>query len=299
VRNQWVVVFCLALCGVACGDDETVAGAPDAGNAMGGEGGTTGGAGGTTGGAGGTTGGAGGTTGGAGGTTGGTGGTAGTAGMEPEEDGGVEADAGDEEPNLPDDGNELSTCAKTADCNGDDLVCAVFGTFGGYCAQDCTEQTDCEAIGGIDQICDNNDRCVTDCSEEGSDGDCPENMECAEITTSPISDPIFRCQYPEPKNNKIYEACDFDRGDADCKGDLICNMFPGLTDPRVAICAAGCMEASECDDLGSDATPICDPAPLSPFDGICALECEADEDCPADMACADVDLVLKRCIFEN
>lgn len=237
-------------------------------------------------------------TGGAG--SGGTGGTGGTGGMEPDEDGGVDVDGGDEpKPDLPDDGNELSTCDTTDDCNGDDLVCATFGTFQGYCAQDCTEAADCAAVSGIDQICDNNDRCVVDCSAEGSDGDCPNDMECAEITTSPISDPIFRCQYPEPKDKAIYEACDFDRGDADCSGDLVCHMFPGLTDPRVAICADGCMEASDCDDLGSDARPVCDPAPLSPFDGICALECEADEDCPADMACADVDLVLNRCIFEN
>jgi hypothetical protein len=76
-------------------------------------------------------------------------------------------------------------------------------------------------------------------------------------------------------------------------------MFPSLTDPRVAICAAECMEASDCDDLGSDATPVCDLAPLSPFESICALECAEDDECPDDMVCLDVDLVTNRCGYEN
>lgn len=219
--------------------------------------------------------------------------------MDPDDDGGVEVDGGDEPlPPLPMDGEALSVCAETADCNGDDLVCAVFGTYQGYCAEDCTEDTDCEAVGGIAATCDSDDRCVIDCSPEGSDGDCPEDMVCGEITTNPILDPIFRCQYPQPKNLEIYEVCNPDLESADCKGNLTCEIFPGLTDLRDSICADSCTEAADCDDLGGSATPVCDPAPLSPFDGICALECEEDADCPNEMTCIDVDLITSRCGHE-
>lgn len=263
--------------------------------AVGGEGGE---AGGGTGGGG--AGGAGGTAGGGAGGVGGTAGTAGTAGMEPDEDGGVDPDAGEDPgPVLPMDGNALSVCTSTDDCNGDDLVCAVFGTYRGYCAEDCGESADCAEIGGIEATCDNNDRCVLDCAGGGEgDGECPTNMICAEITANPILDPIYRCQYPEPKNLDTYEVCDPDRGNSECREHLTCTMFPGLTDLRDSACVAGCTEASDCDDHGGAATPVCDPMPLSPLDGMCALECEEDTDCPDEMTCIDVDLISKRCGHE-
>ncbi len=258
--------------------------------AMGGAGGT-GGSGGTggdeSGGRGGTAGG------GSGGTAGG--GSGGTAGSDEDDDGGVvEEDASTPDPVLPMDGDALSVCESTDDCNGDDLVCAVFGNAQGYCAEDCADDADCDAVDGVDAFCDNDDRCVIDCSEEGSDGDCPTNMVCIESTTSVIADPIFRCQYPEPKNLDMYEVCDPDRGNADCKVELTCQVFPGLTDLRDSSCVAGCMEADDCDDLDSEATAVCDLEPLSD-EGVCALECEQDEDCPSEMTCIETDLVTMRC----
>ena len=54
--------------------------------------------------------------------------------MDPDDDGGVvePADGGAPDPiDLPDDGEALSVCMSTEDCNGDDLICAVFGTYRG------------------------------------------------------------------------------------------------------------------------------------------------------------------------
>lgn len=234
----------------------------------------------------------------AGGGTGGTGGSAGTAGMEPDEDAGVDPDAGDDEPDvvLPMDGDALSVCASSYDCNGDDLVCAVFGNYRGYCAEDCAEPADCGDVGGIEATCDNTDRCVIDCVGGGEgDGECPDDMVCAAVTTNPILEPIYRCQYPEPKNLGTYEICDPDLGDSECRQHLICQVFPGLTDLRDSVCVAGCMEPADCDDHGGSATPVCDPNPLSPLDGMCALECAEDTECPDEMTCIDVDLLSKRC----
>jgi hypothetical protein len=262
--------------------------------------GAMGGTGGSGGGGAGGAGGEGGVGGTAGGGSGGTGGTAGTAGIDPEEDGGVEADGGDVPgPMLPMDGNALSVCASTEDCNGDDLVCAVFGTFRGYCAEDCAESADCGEVGGVEATCDNNDRCVIDCVGGGEgDGECPENMICAAVTTNPILEPIFRCQYPEPKNLDTYAICDPDLGNSECREHLICQMFPGLTDLRDSVCVAECTEPADCDDHGGTATPVCDVNPLSPLDGMCALECEEDAECPDEMTCIDVDLLSKRCGHE-
>lgn len=220
--------------------------------------------------------------------------------MEPDDDGGViDEDASvDPGPVLPMDGNALSVCLSTDDCNGDDLVCAVFGSYRGYCAQDCSESADCAEIDGIEPTCDLNDRCVIDCAGAGEgDGACPENMACAAITTNPLN-PIYRCQYPEEKNLDTYEVCDVDRGNADCREHLTCQMFPGLTDLRDSVCVAGCEEAADCEDHGGTATPVCDLMPLSPLDGMCALECEEDDECPDEMTCIEVDLLTKRCGHE-
>jgi hypothetical protein len=288
-RTKIVLGLCLLLGGVACGgDDEAVvaadSGMPDAGSGgVGGSGGT----GGSTGGSGGT--------GGAG--TGGSGGTGGTAGMEPDEDGGVEetVDAGDPPTELPNDGERLSVCTDNDDCTGDDLSCTQFGTNQGFCAQDCSEDDDCDAIDGIEAICDLQDRCVIDCGEQdGGAGECPDTMVCVETPGNPL-DPTYRCQYPEVKNADLYEVCDVNRDDADCMEGLTCQLSPSPTDPRDAFCAMGCEEASDCDDLGSDATPVCDTAPLDLFSGTCALECEEDDNCPGDLECLQVDLIMKRC----
>ena len=298
MRKQLVVGLCLLLCGVACGGDDDAA-VVDGGSPMAGNGGMGGGAGGTTGGAGGMAGGgAGGTVGGVGGVGGaGAGGAAGTAGMDPDEDGGVEESDAAEPDELPTDGDALSVCFETEDCNGDDLVCVQYDTYQGFCSADCQEDGDCDAIDGVEATCDGSDRCVLDCGgdEAEGDGECPEHMTCVELTTLPLADPTYRCQYPEAQNLDVYEVCNTSRGNADCKEGLTCEIFPGPTDLRDSICAAGCMEDDDCDDLGSNATPLCEVAPLSPLDGICALECEEDDDCPNELTCIDVAPFMKRC----
>jgi len=220
--------------------------------------------------------------------------------MEPDDDdGGVEMDASEPLPDLPMDGNALSVCESTEDCNGDDLECAVFGNYRGYCAEDCATDDDCAEIDGIAPICDSSGVCVLVCAGSGEgDGECPENMTCAAIMPTLLDPVLYRCQYPQPKNLDIYEVCDAAKDNADCKGDLTCQIFPGLTDLRDSVCSAGCTEASDCDDLGGDATPVCDLSALAPFDGICALDCQEDEECPADMICIAVDLLTNRCGHE-
>jgi hypothetical protein len=213
------------------------------------------------------------------------------------EDAGVASDAGDAGeplPLLPMDGNALSVCASSDDCNGDDLLCAVFGSYQGYCAQDCGDDADCAAIDGITPSCDDDGVCVIDCAGDGGIGECPNDMVCAAIMPTSFDDPYYRCQYPEPKNLGVYEVCD---DDAQCEGELTCEV-PGLLDLRATICSATCSEASDCDALGGSATPVCDPPPLSPFDGVCALDCAEDGDCPGDMTCIAVDLLTNRCGHE-
>ena len=291
-RTKIVLGLCLLLCGVACGDDEDAGSAADSGTPDGGGSGGVGGSGGT---AGTGTGGIGGTGGAGSGGTGGTGGSGGTAGMDPDEDGGVESDAGDPPTELPDDGEHLSVCMSNDDCTGDDLSCTQFGNNQGFCAQDCVEDEDCDAIDGIDAICDLQNRCVIDCGEhDGGAAECPDTMVCVATPGNPL-DPTYRCQYPEAKDREIYEVCDVNNDDADCKEGLTCQLSPSPTDPRDAFCAMGCEEAGDCDDLGSAATPVCDPAPLDLFAGTCALECEEDGDCPGDLSCLQVDLLMKRC----
>ena len=214
-------------------------------------------------------------------------------------DAGVMGDAGEPPVVLPMDGNALSVCASSDDCNGDDLRCALFGSYQGYCAEDCAADDDCEAIGGLAPTCDDDGVCVIDCAggaDAGVDagtGECPADMVCAEIMESALDQPIYRCQYPEPKNLGIYEVCE---DDAECAGELTCEV-PGLLDLRDTICSAACEEATECDDLGSGATPVCDLAPLS-LDGMCALDCQQDDECPSGMTCIEVDLLTSRCGHE-
>ncbi len=242
---------------------------------------------------------------GTGGMTGGAGGAGGTAGVDPDDDGGVTAGTGGEgdmDPPvvLPSDGEALSVCLETADCNGDDLVCTVFGTYRGYCADDCTEAADCAEIDGLEPACDNTGRCVLDCAGDDNwgGGECPENMECVAVVGSLLSENFFRCQYPEPKDHDIYETCDGLRGDADCKEGLMCSVLAGLpllSDLTLPYCAATCTEAADCDDQGSDAMPVCDTTSLFIAEGLCALECADDKDCPGDMLCFSMDLLSNRC----
>jgi hypothetical protein len=274
--------------GVACGGDDAED-APDAGQALGGSGGAGGaGASGAGGGAG---------SGGNAGGGSGTGGAAGTGGMAPsEEDAGIEPDPGETPAALPTDGNALSVCESSNDCNGDDLECAVFGTYTGYCAEDCATDDDCAEIDGIAPTCDSKGVCVIVCAGSGEgDGACPMNMTCAAIAPTVFDAPLYRCQYPEPKNRDLYETCDAKRRDADCKDGLTCQLFPGLTDFRDSVCVSSCTEATDCDDLGSNATPVCDLSPFNLFERICALDCNEDEDCPGEMTCLAIDLLTSRC----
>jgi len=247
--------------------------------------------------------GAGGATGGVGGTSGagagGSAGSAGSAGMDPDEDAAMDPMDPMDPVALPSDGEQLAVCFDTDACNGDDLVCVQFDSYQGYCADDCSEDSDCPDIEGIEGTCDNNDRCVIDCVGDGEgDGECPASMECVLVTQAPLGDPPYRCQDPEAKSGDVYDRCDADRGDADCKEDLSCEIFPGPTDARDSICAAGCMEDDDCDDLGSDATPVCDLAPLSPLEGICGLDCAEDDECPDGLTCLQVAPFSYRCGHE-
>jgi hypothetical protein len=285
---------------VACSDDAAVDGdSPDSGVLPMAGTGTSGGAGGAT-----ATGGSGGTgsgSGGSGGAAGSTAGTGGTGGADLDDDGGVMADAGDEEPDetvtLPSDGEALSVCAASTDCTGDGLSCSIFGTQQGFCSAECDEDDDCDEIDGLESSCDNLGVCVVDCVGDGEgDGECPQHMECVPVQS--LLTPTYRCQYPEPKDHDIYEVCDGLRGDADCMEGLTCQVLAGLpllSDVTLPYCAAGCTEAADCDDQGSDATPVCDQTSLFVLEGLCALECAEDDDCPGDMECFSMDLLENRC----
>ena len=227
---------------------------------------------------------------------------------KPTADGGVIGDAGlggdagiGDVLVLPSDGNALSVCSSDDDCNGDDLLCAAFGNFRGYCAEDCKIDADCAKIDGITPACDATGRCVVDCVGAGKgDGACPNDMVCAEVMTSLFSTSLYRCQYPEPKNHVVFEPCDSLRADSDCEEGLTCSVFVGLpllSDITLPYCAASCAEATDCNAQGSGATPVCDLSnPLS-TKGLCALECTDDKQCPGDMLCRTLDLLRRRCGF--
>ena len=238
----------------------------------------------------------------------GSGGSGGAPVANPAMDAGVGGDAGfggdaavDDAPVLPSDGKALSLCSSDDDCNGDDLLCVAFGNFRGYCAEDCKVDEDCATINGIAPACDATGRCVIDCVGAGKgDGDCPTDMVCAEIMTSLFTNSLYRCQYSEPKNRAAYEPCDSLRADSDCKKGLSCSVFVGvplLSDITLPYCAASCAEATDCNAHGSGATPVCDlTIPLS-TEGLCALECTDDKQCPGEMLCRNLDLLRRRCGF--
>ena len=197
---------------------------------------------------------------------------------------------------LPTDGNALSLCTKDADCNGDDLVCVIFSTYRGYCADDCKQDSDCPALEGIAATCSSNE-CVVDCAGSGNgDGACPTNMECVQASSGLSSS--YRCQYPEPKDKAVYEPCDGLRGNADCQEGLTCDVFIGLpllSDLASPHCVEPCMDASDCSDPGSKATLVCDRDSVLVSEGQCALECANDKDCPGDMLCLAISPLQLRC----
>jgi hypothetical protein len=198
---------------------------------------------------------------------------------------------------LPSDGNALSVCANDGDCNGDDLVCVTYGFYRGYCADDCNEDDDCPAVDGIAASC-RDGSCEIDCGVDGAaDGDCPENMECAEIRMGLLAS-TFVCQYPEPKNGAVYTMCDGLRGDSDCQDGLSCSVMVGLpllSEAAAPYCSEGCMEAADCSDPGFGATPVCDRQSVLLAEGQCALDCDNDRQCPDDMLCITLDPLQKRC----
>ena len=220
--------------------------------------------------------------------------------MMDDEDAGIEDEEPVEEtpPPLPSDGNALSVCLDDDVCNGDDLLCFVHGNYRGYCADDCDVDDDCPEIDGIAGVCSRDNKCHIDCDVDGEpEGDCPSNMACVEVASAQIRTD-FVCQYPEPKDRDSFERCDGLRGDSDCMEGLSCDVFVGLpllSELAEPYCARTCTEASDCDDAGSDATPVCDLNSILVSDGLCALECEEDDQCPGDMECITIDLLQRRC----
>ncbi|MDH5673899.1 MAG: hypothetical protein OEZ06_17205 [Myxococcales bacterium] len=198
---------------------------------------------------------------------------------------------------LPSDGELASVCSRDDDCNGDDLVCVVYGTYRGYCSEDCASDDDCSALDGIDASC-SGGRCVIDCTGSGAgDGPCPSQMECAETASAPLST-RYRCQYPEPKDHAVYEPCDALRGNADCMEGLSCSVFVGLpllSELALPYCSEGCSDAADCSDPGSGATVVCDRANPLASEGQCALACENDKQCPGDTLCVSVNVLQPRC----
>lgn len=203
------------------------------------------------------------------------------------------------EPALPSDGEALSVCASDDDCTGSEsLACLLFGTYQGYCTEDCDDDDDCPEIEGLAGICTTDGRCAVDCEVDGeADGECPSNMECIEVTSVLLTS-AFTCQYPEPKDGDEYALCNGLRGDADCKEGLSCDAFLGLpllSELAQPYCAAECSEAGDCVDPGTGATPVCDVNNILEAGGLCALECEDDGHCPGDMECITIDLLQRRC----
>jgi len=286
MKSQIWVSVCLLVMGVGCGDDDK--GGSDAGDGAVGYSGDGDGTGGT--------GGDGDGTGGTGGDGDGTGGD-GDAGMAGDGDG-VSGDGDGDSPGdgdgggLPQDGRVLTPCYATDDC-AMDLEC-----YGGqepngfssgqigHCAEGCSNDRDCTDIGGVLTLCsDNSSACRVDCSEDGdgdgTDGVCPDGLECSRNRCLPPED-AFATKAP-------FEACDPDL--VECTGEQVCaeqNLL-GLPVPRLdgpqGFCTSECSSDADCmNGGGAGGSAACIiPAPLSP--GICVIECMNDRQCPAALVC--------------
>jgi hypothetical protein len=279
--QRFALVCVLAIAGVlGCDSDDSTGGGGDAGptvldgSAMGGTGGAP--AGGTGG------------TGGTGGMVGGEDAGADDGGTEPAVDGGGTGGTGGGTGGLAVNGTRLAVCYSDADCDNG-LECSRYGNNAGFCVETCVDETDCEDIGGLTPSCSTGGVCRVDCSDDGTMGDCPANMECAEIVTGipPLSTTTYRCQYPAgsgAKNVAAYGECDASHSDGDCEEGLFCQSETGT-------CVAICMDETDCTDPGTDAITVCDKPTLLSSEGPCGLSCSDSKDCPGDLVCQSTGLL--------
>lgn len=192
------------------------------------------------------------------------------------------------------DGSRLSICYSSEDCTEEGLVC--YGAMlsgpeagAGFCTQSCTEDADCDPIGGMTATCAPTlGQCRVDCTGSGSgDGRCPEGMTCRDA--DPREDQVApRCMYPAGTGSEMaageWGRCDPTHGDLDCAGELTC-VASGFEETSSGYCATSCDADEQCAaPAGSGTIALC-PGIL----GACSLDCAgANSTCPQGMQCVEV-----------
>jgi hypothetical protein len=198
---------------------------------------------------------------------------------------------------LPVDGTRLAACYSSTDCQGDDLVCvSPTGPLGaGFCMEDCSTDTDCPVVDGVQSTCSVEGECRFDCTGEGrGDGACPTNMVCRNLVPVGVRAlPLYRCTYPlgaGAKSVPAYGQCDNAHGNGDCAGAATCRVpVAGIVTPPAGpgYCAPSCTTETVATDCaapaGSTVEPVCDL-------GWCEFDCSGmGSVCPSGMDCRDVD----------
>ena len=197
-------------------------------------------------------------------------------------------DAGTMEPppgQPPKDGDQLSLCAKPADCDKD-LGCYMVGRGQGFCTAKCDTDEDCEMLEGAEYTCSPEGLCKIDCrSTPPSAAQCPEGLLCMPVSEPGAGRIEQGCKYPASAgtDGRAYSACS---APADCMEGLQCTAAAGASMP--GHCSPACMRAAECRRPRTGTiVPSCEAE-------LCVLSCaDAPEGCPDGMSC-----VATRCAYQ-
>jgi hypothetical protein len=210
---------------------------------------------------------------------------------------------------LPADGNRGSICYRDSECKTDDLTCYLPQSgIPGACVDDCVQDSDCPASGGVAARCNTvTDQCEFGCAgaDNKGDGACPDKMVCVYEGIGGLLEPdLWRCRYPAgggKKTAKKWEACDPAHNDGDCVGTDLCHQpiasIASALLPR-GYCINECESDTDCKaPEGIKSKPTC-----SLITGRCELDCSVPGgNCPADMNCIGIDPTIfsntNRCMF--
>jgi hypothetical protein len=103
--------------------------------------------------------------------------------MEMDDDGGVEVDAGPDAGETGDDGAQNGACRASGDACDDGLGCyEPDENLPNFCTLECTEDEDCEELGGATWTCFiNGGLCRVECDRDNGNDDCPAGFECTDV----------------------------------------------------------------------------------------------------------------------
>jgi hypothetical protein len=193
---------------------------------------------------------------------------------------------------LPMDGEQLAVCTDEQDCD-DGLGCYAEGGGQDFCTATCSNDDDCQGLGGAEYTCSDDGLCEVVCAV-GDSSSCPEGMTCLQTSGPGPGGLQFRCKYSTAAGSAggAFDPCSTG---ADCEDGLQCvGAFAAIP----GYCTGECEDTDECTEQPSSGSiePTCigtTPLPASP--SMCLLDCSDDADgCPDDMTCG----IGGRCTYQ-